>query len=114
MVAVALENKALLGQLGFRADLLDPLLQEGLTHGALGMEWRKLAGIVVLARQRMVADEAIAAAAGDVLKRRGGLRELLPQLGFTSRSLSRAPLGGMPVPTRVERPPESARTAQER
>jgi hypothetical protein len=92
MVAVALESKALLGQIDFRAELLDPLLREGLARNALGMEWRKLAGIVALARRRGMADETLAAEAAAILAAGGNLRDLLTRLGFTSRNLAQPPL----------------------
>lgn len=92
MVALALETKALLGQLDFRSELIDPLLYSAVAQQALNEPWRRLAPLVALARQRGLTDEAVATAAAAVLQRRGSPRELLALLGFTPRSLSRRPL----------------------
>jgi hypothetical protein len=103
MVAVALETKALCGQLEFRAELIDPILQAAVERQSLGPEWRRLANLVALARQRGHSDDAIAATATDVLQRRGAPRDVLSALGFTGRSLRRPPIEDAAAPEGTSR-----------
>ena len=93
MTAVAGEMWALLKQLNFDPTLLERIISEGLSQRALQPAWRNFPQIVVMARQKGVPDEEMAAEALKSLQAGGSPADLLARLGFTGRNLRTGPMG---------------------
>jgi hypothetical protein len=91
MVAIAVENLALLKQTDLHPDLVTRMLMSGLRLKAFTPSWRYLAKVIVAARARGIAGERIAEATVATLEAKRDLRDLMNTLGFTSRDLRRGP-----------------------
>jgi hypothetical protein len=91
MLAIAVENLALLKQADLKADLINRMLMTGLRLQGFTPSWRYLAKVVVAARARGISGEQIAEATVAALEEKRDLRELMYALGFTSRDLRRGP-----------------------
>ncbi|BCS88196.1 hypothetical protein [Pseudodesulfovibrio sediminis] len=85
---VGAEMLSYLGQIDFRYDLVRSMLAAGFESGGIESQWRYFVRLVVIARQRGVSDESIAAAATEALRDCGVLSDVSTKLGFTSRSLT--------------------------
>jgi hypothetical protein len=91
MLAVAVDNLALLKQTDLNADLINRMLMTGLRLKGFTPSWRYLAKVVVAARAKGISGEQIAEATVAALEGKRDLRELMSALGFTSRDLRRGP-----------------------
>jgi hypothetical protein len=91
MLAIAVDNLALLKQTDLNADLINRMLITGLRLKGFTPSWRYLAKVVVAARAKGISGEQIAEATVAALEEKRDLRELMYALGFTSRDLRRGP-----------------------
>ena len=91
MLAIAVDNLALLKQTDLNADLINRMLMTGLRLKGFTPSWRYLAKVVVAARAKGISGEQIAEATVAALEEKRDLRELMYALGFTSRDLRRGP-----------------------
>jgi len=82
------EMGSLLVQAGFDWTSVRSLLDAGFDAGSLSPQWRYFVRIVLVARQRGVADPAIAEAARAVLAARGVPTDVPARLGFTGRNMT--------------------------
>jgi len=82
------EMISLLGQIGFDPEQTRTMLEAGFVSGGLTPQWRYLVRVVLVARQRGVADSTIGEAAAAVLSERGTVNDVSARLGFTSRSMT--------------------------
>ncbi|MBG0791072.1 MAG: hypothetical protein H0S80_11305 [Desulfovibrionaceae bacterium] len=78
----------LLGQSSFDYALTRDMLEAAFAEGGPLPQWRYFIRIVLVGRQRGLADADMAAAARRVLETGGTLNDVSSRLGFTSRSLS--------------------------
>lgn len=83
-----LEMACLLNRAGFDDVLTMSVLDAGFEAGALTRDWRYFVRVVLVARQRGVADQAVADAARVVLLGHGAPSDVSARLGFTDRDLS--------------------------
>ena len=94
MVTVAVENLALLNQVGFERNLTHKMLYTGLRLKRFNQSWRYLARVIVVARKRGIPDQDIANATIQALEDKLDLRDLMTTLGFTGRDLRHGPAVG--------------------
>jgi len=79
---------ALQGQVGFDYALTRTILEHGVKRGVLSTDWRYFVRIILAARKQDVSDKAIANAAVSVILADGAISDVMPELGFTERSLA--------------------------
>jgi hypothetical protein len=91
MLAIAVDNLALLKQTDLKADLINRMLMTGLRLKGFTPSWRYLAKAVVAAQAKGISGEQIVEATVAALEEKRDLRELMYALGFTSRDLRRGP-----------------------
>jgi hypothetical protein len=91
MLAIAVDNLALLKQTDLNADLINRMLMTGLRLKGFTPSWRYLAKVVVAAQAKGISGEQIAEATVAALEEKRDLRELMYALGFTSRDIRRGP-----------------------
>jgi hypothetical protein len=91
MLAIAVDNFALLKQTDLNADLINRMLMTGLRMKGFTPSWRYLAKVVAAARAKGISEEQITEATVAALEGKRDLRELMYALGFTSRDLRRGP-----------------------
>jgi hypothetical protein len=96
MVAIAVENLALLKQIGFDPNLTRRMLYSGLRQKRLGPSWRYLARVAAVARNRGISDKTVAEATVKAMAEQGDLKDLMTTLGFTGRDLRHGPTTGRP------------------
>jgi hypothetical protein len=94
MLVIAVENTALLAQIGFARNLTEKIMGAGLKGRGLTSSWSYLSRAVVAARDRGSTDEAIAGAALQALEKKETIRGMMELLGFTDRDLRREPQTG--------------------
>jgi len=97
MVAIAVENLALLNQIGFPQDLTLQMLYTGLRLKRFSPPWRYLARVIVVARNRGIPDPNIAEATMRAMEEKRDLRDLMTALGFTGRDLRHGPAVGRSI-----------------
>jgi len=97
MVAIAVENLALLNQIGFPQDLTLQMLYTGLHLKRFSPSWRYLARVIVVARNRGIPDPNIAEATMRAMEEKRDLRDLMTALGFTGRDLRHGPAVGRSI-----------------
>ncbi len=97
MVAIAVENLALLNQIGFPQDLTLQMLYTGLRLKRFSPSWRYLARVIVVARNRGIPDPNIAEATMRAMEEKRDLRDLMTALGFTGRDLRHGPAVGRSI-----------------
>lgn len=78
---------SLQGQAGFDFGLTNTIVAQGFESGTLSSDWRFFVRVILAARERGIADAAIAQAATAVLVDGGPVSSVMPQLGFTGRDL---------------------------
>jgi hypothetical protein len=83
-----LEMTLLLHRAGFDYGLTRTLLDAGFESGSLAAPWRYFVRVVLVARQRGVADETVTRTAIDVVRGGGSPSDVSARLGFTDRDLS--------------------------
>lgn len=93
MLATAAQTRAYLNSIGFAPGLSSDLMRQGLASGALTPGWIQLFRVVQRARERGLADAAVAEASTRTLVEGGELGDLLHELGFTGRDMRQAPGG---------------------
>jgi len=91
MLAVAVENLALLRQIDFSEELANQILFTGLRLKQFTPSWRYLAKVIVAARNRGISDQDITQATITALYEELDLRELMARLAFTERDLRHGP-----------------------
>jgi hypothetical protein len=92
MVAVAVENLALLDQIGFDRQLAERMLFTGLRVNHLNSSWRYLAKVIAAARERGLSESHITRLTITAIEKKRSIRELMADLGFTTRDLQRGPV----------------------
>jgi hypothetical protein len=92
VVAVAVENFALLDQIGFDQQLAERILFTGLRLNHFNSSWRYLARVIAAARERGVSDSDITRLTIAAIEKKRSMRELMTDLGFTGRDLQRGPV----------------------
>jgi len=97
MMAIAVENLALLNQIGFPQDLTLQMLYTGLRFKRFSPPWRYLARVIVVARNRGIPDPNIAEATLRAMEEKSDLRGLMTALGFTGRDLRHGPAVGRSI-----------------
>jgi hypothetical protein len=91
MLAIAVENLALLKQLDFDGAYTNEILLSGLRLESFSPSWRYLARVIVAARNKGVPDRKITDTAIEALHDKRDLREFMTMLGFTGRDLRHGP-----------------------
>ncbi|MDQ7032380.1 MAG: hypothetical protein Q9M37_06660 [Desulfonauticus sp.] len=87
MLAIAIENLALLKQIHFNPDMAKQIMFTGLRYKSFSSDWRYVAKIIALAKKRNLSDKQITKAALQILRHKQHLNKLMELLGFTSRNL---------------------------
>jgi hypothetical protein len=91
MVFLALENQALLAQMGFPPEAVRRILQTGLAKKAFSPDWRFLFRAVEAARQAGRSDADIEAAVLEAINKNKDLASAMERLGFTRRNMQNGP-----------------------
>lgn len=91
MFIIAIENLAPFYQIGFDENQLNRILYTGLRQKALTPSWQFLFKAVNQARKKGIEDSEFASVALSVINKKGMLRDVTMQLGFTGRDLKHGP-----------------------
>jgi hypothetical protein len=94
VLAIAVQNKAFLQQIGFDPELCDELLRYGMAQGYLTNRWAGLFKAAAAAAKKGVSEKRFADAVKQVWTVRGDPHQLLETLGFTTRDVRRGPGAG--------------------
>ena len=94
MLAIAVENLALMKQIGFEEKYTRQVLFTGLRLKCFTPSWRYLSRVIVVARNRGISDLKITEATIRTMKNKTDLRDLMTTLGFTARDLRHGPATG--------------------
>ncbi|WP_457572004.1 hypothetical protein [Desulfovulcanus sp.] len=94
MLAIAVENLALLKQINFNLKLAEQILFTGLRFKCFTPSWRYLARVIAAARERGISDQDIARITLQTIRENKDFKDLMNSLGFTGRNLRHGPTVG--------------------
>ncbi|MBT8763980.1 hypothetical protein KFV02_08565 [Desulfohalobiaceae bacterium Ax17] len=101
MLAIAVENLALLKQINFNLELAEQILFTGLRFKCFTPSWRYLARVIAAARERGISDQDIAKITLQTIRKKDDFKGLMNSLGFTGRNLRHGPTMGQPDNTQT-------------
>ena len=101
MLAIAVENLALLKQINFNLELAEQILFTGLRFKRFTPSWRYLAKVIAAARERGVSDQDIVQKTLQAVREKNDFKNLMTSLGFTERNLRHGPTMGQPDNTQL-------------